>query len=286
MNTNSKMFQWLNLDNYKDAEYFSAKKWAMELGERLIRFQILFNPDAEFQSHEGKIRFQNLALEFFSKIKHFGLASNFLNSEMSVHPALEGFDEIFHSFGGVKTTGSSVENISVETAYHSICSRYVEIKADCDECDDLFPFKNIERRAQLQAKNSLPLASLDEDFLESSQFIEIKLEATDDQIKRDFAIWLKDAREKSSSATPSRMYSSADFLDWHKAKVLPYFDLQAIARIENLSPPLHVIGNTLFPDELDVDVAERVRKVTKKKANRLFSHDVIQALEMQGERNY
>lgn len=282
MNQNSKVFKWFNLDNYEEAEDFSAGEWAVELRERKLYFGVLFDPEVKFSSQEQKLRFQNAAVEFFSNIKRYGLASRFLTPG-KLKNSNHRFDEFYCSFGGIKTSKSSVQNLSIETAFllFRYSSNYEEIVDEIDEHDDLYPSENIGRRAQIRAKYSHPLSTLDPDG--EDRYIQLNMAASDEQLKRDFAIWLNLARRQSSYQPPKKLFSPADFLDWHNARILPFFDLQACARIADLSSPLHVLANALFPDDLEVDVVERVRKVTKRKANWLFSDDVILALEMQGE---
>lgn len=72
-----------------------------------------------------------------------------------------------------------------------------------------------------------------------------------------------------------------ELADWHNWAILPYFDLVAISKIEGTRMPLHVIAGCLFPDETNVDVVERVRKVTKRKANAIFRWEVTEALRLQ-----
>ncbi len=67
-------------------------------------------------------------------------------------------------------------------------------------------------------------------------------------------------------------------LDLHSARVIPYWDLVTIAKYENAKIPNHVLGKALFPDEVDVDITERIRKVTKRKSNNVFSDYFITAI--------
>jgi hypothetical protein len=72
-----------------------------------------------------------------------------------------------------------------------------------------------------------------------------------------------------------------DFDDWRNAKVLQYFDLISISELDGNRISNHVIGDLLFPDEVDVDVAERVRKVTKRKAQQVFTGETSDILHAQ-----
>lgn len=112
-------------------------------------------------------------------------------------------------------------------------------------------------------------------------FLQINLLASDDQILKEFKDWLIEARSHSNefpSFHIKRQFSSKELLDWHKSRVIPYWDLTTIAMFENATIPFHVLGDALFPEEWDVDLTERVRKVTKRKCNYIFSKEVILAL--------
>jgi Family of unknown function (DUF6387) len=88
-------------------------------------------------------------------------------------------------------------------------------------------------------------------------------------------------RKSDKKKVPKKLFTIADFSDWHESRILPYFDLTTFAEIEETKIPLHEIADALFPNEIDVDVAERVRKVTKKKAAQVFTYGVIHALDLQ-----
>ena len=53
------------------------------------------------------------------------------------------------------------------------------------------------------------------------------------------------------------------FKRWCKYQILAFLDLKIWATFEEVNLPYHVIGEALFPDDIDIDTTERIRKVTK-----------------------
>lgn len=108
--------------------------------------------------------------------------------------------------------------------------------------------------------------------------ISINLYATDEQIKEDFNQWLIHARKATNNQRQKKLFTQADFDYWIEYGVIPYLDLMLIARIEGKKITQNKLARLIFPDEYDVDVAERLRKVTKPTAQELLSNEVHQTL--------
>ena len=75
--------------------------------------------------------------------------------------------------------------------------------------------------------------------------------------------------------------SNAAFKRWSQMMVLPYIDLEMWARSEQKNIPDHIYGNLLFPNDLDVDVSERIRKTVKPLAKKLLGNRFQWALQHQ-----
>lgn len=124
---------------------------------------------------------------------------------------------------------------------------------------------------EIYKKYDRALLSLDDPY---QAFISIDLSASNEQILDSFSHWLNDQR-KSEPKIRSHRITQKDLDDWRTAKIIPYFDLINLAKIDGIRISNHKIGDLLFPDEVDVDVAERVRKVTQPKADKVFHHDTV-----------
>jgi hypothetical protein len=56
-----------------------------------------------------------------------------------------------------------------------------------------------------------------------------------------------------------------------------------LCRIAGIPISNQVIGDLLFPDDVDVTVSERVRKVTRMKAQKVFCSEMVNFLNAQGD---
>jgi len=109
---------------------------------------------------------------------------------------------------------------------------------------------------------------------------EIDLAAPDKIIIEDFRRWIKSARETFS--IQSRSYFTDAMLEsWSRNRLLPFIDLTIWARENNTNISDAAMGNTLFPDEFDVDLPERIRKVVRPKAHWIMQKSVLTAIEAQ-----
>lgn len=285
-------FDWFVLGNYRRAATFTARHWHKELRARVNSFELLLDPEATFSSPEEKHEYQNMALRFFSDVKKFGLVSNFSRKELfEAQTPVDQYFEALDTYGLIRSKFRSIKPLSVwevfalvkETENHEEIMQETELFHKLD----IFDEKERQRRAKIYAKYSRPFSDLAGWTELSERFISVNLEASEEQTLKEFRLWLTEEREKFdhavSASTPAKMFSESDYQDWYLAKILPYFDLRAIAKIEGVRAPNHLIANLLFPEEIGVDVSERVRKVTKVKAERVFRHEVVSALYLQAE---
>ncbi len=111
--------------------------------------------------------------------------------------------------------------------------------------------------------------------------VTIDLEATDEQILKDFQYWLTEYRKAIKEYAPQKNFTDETLSDWVKWQLLPYIDLMIVAKYEGKKLHHHVAARLLFPDEFDVDTTERIRRKTKSKAEWLIQTETIRAIETQ-----
>lgn len=111
--------------------------------------------------------------------------------------------------------------------------------------------------------------------------VTIDLEATDEQILKDFQHWLTEYRKAIKEYAPQKNFTDETLSDWVKWQLLPYIDLMTVAKYEGKKLHHHVAARLLFPDEFDVDTTERIRRKTKSKAEWLIQTETIRAIETQ-----
>lgn len=99
--------------------------------------------------------------------------------------------------------------------------------------------------------------------------VNVDLRASDELLEKAFSAWLSAQRNKLGSRNRRAIPESA-LAKWHKQRVLPYLDLTLWQLAEGKALPFHRIADALFPDDVDVDLTERVRKVTRRNAESLI----------------
>ena len=156
-----------------------------------------------------------------------------------------------------------------------------EIEQESDNKDVELPYRSFHSHMLEKCPSNVEL---------SEPLVIVNLRATDDQIKVQFAQWLKAKREEIKSHDIKReipeRFTKTDFRKWHKHRVLAYIDLDLLAYHMGLSLTDDMIGRRLFPDQLDVDTTERVRKIVKPLANRLMESKFIDALDWHAGHQY
>lgn len=285
---------WFDVKNYREAANFTAKDWVCEIGRRKYYLNILNNlddnPKLLSESRYDSDEFEVAQMFFSDLIKKQPLVSKkiyFGNSR--VEKLFEDFKNITITEDEYKRDDSSVKEINEYCAYSFLLDseKKTEIEEDLLFSGNPTNFKEYADRMflHLQAKEKYmgPISNLE--IYEGRKFLEIDIHASDAQILNEFNIWLKDLRNSSVEFVTER-FSIKDFQDWHASRLLAYWDLTTIARIEKFAIPYHVLGNELFPNEIDVDITERIRKVIKKKCQWLFSEAVLKALEVQARADY
>ncbi|SEP97811.1 hypothetical protein SAMN05421510_101354 [Nitrosomonas ureae] len=268
---------WFNLDNYSFLAEFTAEQWINEIQIREYYWCALMQPHT-FSPYAPT----DAARNFFKGIKTNPLVSQEYSEDIS----LKSFFE-FLSDGKYKQKFYSVQELTEYAAYSFFLEseRKEEIDNDFKTMRDITDSERywqnkelLQQKKNIGIKYSYPLTNI-EDY-RPNKFLEINLDASNELILEEFKDWLVHTRSTSNESI-KRKFSSTDFEDWASSRLLPYWDLTTIATIEDSTIPFHVLGKMLFPDEYEIDLAERIRKITKKKCQYLFSHKVVSALNAQ-----
>jgi hypothetical protein len=95
----------------------------------------------------------------------------------------------------------------------------------------------------------------------------IALTQDDETLKLAFQVWLAGARAILGQA--KRPIGDKEFVEWKEYAVLQVFDLEFWGRLNGLRYSDSLLARVLWPDA-EVDAEERLRKVSRKKANEIF----------------
>ena len=111
--------------------------------------------------------------------------------------------------------------------------------------------------------------------------ITVDLRASDEDLILEFKNWLYEKRKSQKDIEfREKMFGEKEFSDWIKNRILPYLDLTIIAKAKGIKITNALMGNLLFPDDIEVDVAEKVRKTVKPMAKKVMSIAFLGALQV------
>lgn len=264
-------FEWFDLSNYEAVKKFNAQDWSLTIEMRMLFCKSTTDDSGEFIECNTKnlSKIGGAALTAWQTIKLVGanVFSEWETKRDRTNDAKYGA-EIAAAIA--KYGHDSLNSVTDLTADHALT--LLGTQYDQNELlEDISTLFGITPGVSYLEKYAHPLNHDD------TGLVKVNLRSSDEQIKQNFESWLKKARHSLLKSRASRI-SQKDFDEWEAAKVVACFDLLTISEIEGLHLSNHHLGDLLFPDELNVDVAERVRKITRPKTQRVFSEETVQVL--------
>lgn len=244
---------WFDLNNYKSLKDFTLTQWINALGFR-ARLNYLLEEKKEDYSDEEK---SEIEVAIFS-IKNT--------------PILY---KVIFSFDGSKNPSFSFNTFSVRSTPVNL---FRKISEDCrlkdweNDSDNNDPF-NIP--VDLIFRRNPKIS----DMLFTNLLV--NLSGTDEQIKKDFLYWLENYRKLMGYYAPKRDFTEKNFNEWVSMQLLPYIDLSLIALYERTSITQYKLGCLLFPDDIEIDSTERIRRTVKPKAEWLLNDSTSISMQAQ-----
>lgn len=281
---------WFKLENYAKAKYFNAGEWYDELMPR-------------FSMRKGMEKFINDTLDLpqrWQLIMKEGLLfysahrQNISHRVAVLHPQApvltgnnEGVQRLPHEFVSI----TSLANMYVYMSYWLL--EIPEREKVVQRMRELFKDDGSNAPAQRVTGEAAEwIAKPFEDFQSDVvmglknkfAYARVKLDASDEQIKKDFALWLDYERKRRDCPAPKKNFSDVELSSWHESAVLPYLDLMFWSELENVKISQQVMTKAIFPDiyrlGLDIDPSGKL-KTTKKKAEYLMNQKTMKLLELQ-----
>ncbi|WP_426992078.1 DUF6387 family protein [Methylomonas sp. CM2] len=242
--------EWFNLDNYQTLSTISPLEWYENLHKRRMFFT--WTKIAEKNWMEG----QTWRIEDAKKRRMEIINIITKKPVISVQPDKKPF--------GPRNTLKPLSNRDVINNYDKLRESAPPVFFDYLELE-----KQSRDAAYTMSYRNDELKKYFDDYCEPWGFgnaiLSVGLHATDEHIIQDFKIWLAKTRKLLAKASAKRVFTNADFSEWTEYKILPYLDLQIWSIYSGSRITQAMIGNAIFPDELDVDTTERIRKTTKKR---------------------
>jgi hypothetical protein len=239
---------WFDLKIYEDLKKMSLEEWVKVLGDRHIYYSMV---EIYVKHHvPNNIVDENL-LTFLASVV------TFLQTGDTCLVDTKKFPKVYRR---------SVNDLTLfEIWLLSKDERMIHIQPD--RCKDVL------------SKVALEPVGIDSD--DRMARITVNLSAADEQIKRDFNHWLAHCRQENDIKSQKKLFTQTDFDYWIEYGVIPYMDLMLIARIENKRITQNKLARLIFPNEYDIDIVERLRKVTKPVAEELINNEIHKALSAQ-----
>lgn len=111
--------------------------------------------------------------------------------------------------------------------------------------------------------------------------VKVNLNASDEHLVADFKTWLAETRKARGLTVQRQRVKTAELQDWARFRILPYLDLQFWARTHGFQITHQVMGLALFPNEFEVALADRIRKVVAPLADRIVTEEFCTLLRAQ-----
>jgi hypothetical protein len=111
--------------------------------------------------------------------------------------------------------------------------------------------------------------------------VHVNLECGEAKAVEDFRAWFRDTKKAQGIWSRETRISEAEMREWARFQVLAYIDLQLWAQANSREITHQVMGNSLFPNEFDTQLSDRVRKVVLPLCQKLLRREFCGILRSQ-----
>ena len=154
-------------------------------------------------------------------------------------------------------------------------------------CDYLNEFMEISSKKAKSIEKPYDFVCWNKGVTENTGFanISVDLLVPDEQILKDFIKLIKDVRKVLNCYSKKKNFTQTDMLKWHDIRLLPFIDLTIISLIEGKKINYSQMAELIYPDknqrDLNLELAESIRRTTKPKAIELLQRKTILIMEAQ-----
>lgn len=265
--------EWFSLQNYNETKFLTPLEWYENLHKRRMFF--VFQRMADSNRQDISAWRKEDAVKRCKEIHDL----------IAEKPVIRVNDDkkIYYD----KTTVYSLNNGDLVDNYNWLTKNappvffeYVELLNQSRDDAFTLTFKNKDLRSYFKDQCS--------SWNNEKALLSINLHASDEHIIEDFKKWLANTRSGLAKKSTKKTFSTTDLTEWTDYKILPYLDLKIWSIFTDCHITQVIIGNAIFPDELNVDTTERIRRTTKKKAEWLMNNSILDAfgVQIQKEREH
>lgn len=260
---------WFDLKNYEPLKTMSIEGWASVLESRAYCHEV-YDYDAKEEDREWIL--QAMADE---------LKAGYFSVDDFVNAYIEDYAKAM--LKGQSFFTSSVNSLKNYEAWDMANDRWSDDKwSSFQKMRDEWqkPFEDGENKVGLLEAAHAPYDFhfkhyLNRDYIPSSAHVVIDLNATDEQIENDFCHWLTHYRKASGYRVPKKkahekLFNQKTFDYWIEYSLIPYLDLELIAKIEGKKILQRQMADLIFPNPVGFTSIERLRDTTIPEAKRLM----------------
>jgi len=267
-------FDWFDLNNYEPFKTMSTEDWIFQLNFRSGCYDLYVNRKEEL----NKLKASEL-LESTKPLKEAVVPHNdeygyflMLDYEQKARDSIESQYENTTSINC--TTSLDLFEIHENSKLDKVWNA-------CDKVSGQF-FDEVDKGILSVALTSHDLNNYERFNRDNIAHVNVDLSATNKQLKDDFNQWLLERRKKLKVAKKNE-FKQSDFDKWIRYAVIQYLDIFLVSKLEKIEITHSKMAKMIFPYDIDtdVDLVERVRKVTKPMAESILNCRVDSSLSLQ-----
>lgn len=250
----SELSKYFDISRYAATENFSIRHWA---GQLYFRKMLRFCTSTEERRNRSSLDFHKLILQLFAD----PIANPNAAGPMWTAAKYCAINDVeLHDVWWLRNQLESDPEVVAQM------NRLYDSESNDSLPSDSLPYESLAQYGKRKGWSN-----------SRDRMVTVNLNAPKEMILKDFAAWL-DMRSKEHGGIPHR-FTDADMRQWYRHRILAYLDLDMLQRVLDVDIPNHVIGELLFPEDTDVDLAERVRKVVKPLAESLMTSQLVDMLD-------
>jgi hypothetical protein len=241
-----------------------------------------YAPTAAFDIADWLVNLEARGLSTYMQGEHFRPDDQVTRCEIFLENPIRDRGD-FENFPGRSKyihTSSVRDFESIDLFWHGRADeRYAKFMEGFDEfVDSNIPYlERAEMNLELIERMDTPFYKMMETCgvrHDGDVLAKVDLHSSDEKLAADFSAWVKATRLQTGIAAPRKKFTAVDFSNWSDSGILPYLDLTLWASANEIEITQQLLGTTIYPSEFNVNLAERIRKVTRPLA-KLMTREVF-----------
>jgi hypothetical protein len=260
---------WFDIDRYRQTSKLGTKEWFYQLRIRSDCYSFFNNFYSRVKTNPELFEIFQTEEIATAHIKKFNVITTQCLITEDTYNYFYPEDDYYKSFNKVISplTVNDVLDIGMNDLY-------------IDNLTNIKFFKDIKKE---NSESPLLMRAVDEinEQPERIRNIKVDLGASNKEILTAFKTWLHTTRDKDADISYKNNFNTVNYSQWSENCVLAFLDITIWSIIESVNIKNHVMGQFLFPNEYDVDLSEKIRKVTSPLALKLIKDETLVTMAYQ-----